>query len=56
MAAHSLEKANWPEEPRDAFNCSGCGKPFALAYHVDATAYTIKSLLRNSMRSLRLGA
>lgn len=56
MAAHSLEKANWPEEPWDALNCSGCGKPFALAHRVYATAYTIKTLLRNSMRSLRLGA
>ena len=42
---------DWPKEHRDAFACGGCGKTVTLAHRVDGTAYTIKSLLRRSIRS-----
>ena len=50
-----LEK-DWPKEHRDAFACSRCGKTVTLADRVDGTAYTIKSLLRSSIRPLNPGA
>ena len=43
---------DWPKEHRDAFNCRGCGKTVTLAHRLDSTAYTIKSLLRSSIRPL----
>ena len=43
---------DWPKEHRDAFDCSGCGKSLTLAHRTDGTAYTIKSLLRSSIRPL----
>jgi hypothetical protein len=46
---------DWPKERRDAFDCRGCAKTVTLAHRVDGTAYTIKTLLRNSMRSLHPG-
>ena len=33
--------------------CSGCGNTVTLAHRVDGTAYTIKTLLRSSIRPLR---
>ncbi len=47
---------DWPKEHRDAFDCRGCGKTITLAHRVDGTAYTIKALLRSSIRPLRSGA
>ena len=47
---------DWPKEHRDAFDCSGCGKLVTLALRIDGTAYTIKSLLRSSIRPLKPGA
>jgi hypothetical protein len=41
---------DWPKEHRDAFDCSGCGSTVTLAHRVDGTAYTIKALLKNSIR------
>jgi hypothetical protein len=41
---------DWPKEHRDAFGCSGCGNTVTLAERVDATAYTIKALLKNSIK------
>ena len=41
---------DWPKEHRDAFGCSGCGDTVTLAHRVDGTAYTIKSLLKSSIR------
>ena len=41
---------DWPKEHRDAFACSACGKTVTLAHRVDATAYTLKSLLQSSIR------
>jgi hypothetical protein len=42
---------DWPKEHRDAFGCSGCGNMVTLAHRVDGgTAYTIKALLKNSIR------
>ena len=43
---------DWPKEHRDAFGCSGCGNTVTLAHRVDGTAYTIKSLLKSSLRPL----
>jgi hypothetical protein len=50
-----LEK-DWSKEHGDAFDCRGCDKTVILAHRVDGTANTLKSLLRNSMRSLHPGA
>ena len=47
---------DWPKEHRDAFGCSVCGNTVTLAHRVDGTAYTIKSLLRSSIRPLSPGA
>ena len=47
---------DWPKEHRDAFGCSACGNTVTLAHRVDGTAYTIKSLLRSSIRPLSPGA
>jgi ribosomal protein S27AE len=47
---------DWPKEHRDAFGCSGCGDTVTLAHRVDGTTYTIKTLLRSSVRPLRPGA
>jgi hypothetical protein len=47
---------DWPQEHRDAFGCSGCGNTVTLAHRIDGTAYTIKALLRSSIRPLRPGA
>jgi hypothetical protein len=41
---------DWPNEHRDAFGCSACGDTVTLAHRVDGTAYTIKALLKNSIR------
>jgi hypothetical protein len=41
---------DWPKEHRDAFDCSACGNTVTLAHRVDGTAYTIKALLKNSIR------
>jgi hypothetical protein len=41
---------DWPKEHRDAFGCSGCGNMVTLSHRVDGTAYTIKALLKNSIR------
>src|SRR5918992_2826223 len=41
---------DWPKEHRDAFDCSGCGDMVTLAHRIDGTAYTIKALLKNSIR------
>lgn len=46
---------DWPKEHRDAFDCHGCGKTVTLAHRVDGTAYTVKALLRTSIRSLHPG-
>ena len=43
---------DWPKEHRDAFSCSGCGSTVTLAHRIDGTAYTIKTLLRSSIRPL----
>ena len=50
-----LEK-DWSKEHGDSFDCRGCDKTVTLAHRVDGTANTLKSLLRNSMRSLHPGA
>ena len=47
---------DWPKEHRDAFGCSACGNTVTLAHRIDGTAYTIKSLLRSSIRPLSPGA
>ncbi len=47
---------DWPKEHRDAFDCSGCDKTVTLADRVDGTAYTIKTLLRSSIRPFNPGA
>jgi hypothetical protein len=47
---------DWPKEHRDAFDCSGCGSTVTLAHRIDGTAYTIKRMLRSSVRPLRPGA
>ena len=41
---------DWPKEHRDAFGCGGCGNTVTLAHRVDGTAYTIKALLKNSIK------
>jgi hypothetical protein len=41
---------DWPKEHRDAFGCSACGNTITLAHRVDGTAYTIKALLKNSIK------
>ena len=41
---------DWPKEHKDAFGCSGCGNTVTLAHRVDGTAYTIKALLKNSIK------
>jgi hypothetical protein len=46
---------DWSREHRHAFKCSGCLKPVTLADRVDGTAYTMKSLMRSSIRSLNPG-
>ena len=47
---------DWPKERRDAFDCSGCGSTVTLAHRIDSAAYTIKSLLRSSIKPLTPGA
>ncbi len=47
---------DWPKEHRDAFDCGGCTKTVTLADRVDGTAYTIKTLLRSTIRPLSPGA
>ncbi len=47
---------DWPKERRDAFDCSGCGSTVTLAHRIDSTAYTIKALLRSSIKPLTPGA
>jgi hypothetical protein len=42
----------WPKEHRDAFICSACGDTVNLAHRVGGTAYTIKSLLKSSIKPL----
>ncbi len=46
---------DWSREHRHAFECSGCLKSVTLADHVDGTAYTMKSLMRSSIRSFNSG-
>jgi ribosomal protein S27AE len=46
---------DWSREHRNAFECSGCTKTVTLADRVDGTAYTMKSLLRSSIRPLNPG-
>ena len=46
---------DWPKQHKDAFDCSGCGNTVTLAHRVDGTAYTIKALLRSSIRPLSPG-
>jgi hypothetical protein len=46
---------DWPKEHRDAFGCSGCGDTVTLAHRIDGTAYSIKSLLRSSIRPFGQG-
>ena len=46
---------DWPKEHRDAFGCSACGDTVTLTHRVDGTAYTIKSLLKSSIRPFRHG-
>jgi hypothetical protein len=46
---------DWPKEHRDAFGCSGCGNTVTLAERVDGTAYTIKALLKNSIKPFSPG-
>jgi hypothetical protein len=41
---------DWSREHRHAFECSGCTKTVSLADRVDGTAYTMKSLLRSSIK------
>src|SRR5215208_4824420 len=48
-------EGDWPQEHRDAFPCSGCGKTATLANRVDGTAYAIESLLQISIRPLSQG-
>jgi ribosomal protein S27AE len=45
---------DWSREHRHAFECSGCTKTVTLADRVDGTAYIMKSLLRISMKPLKL--
>ncbi len=47
---------DWPKEHRDAFECHGCGQTVTLAHRLDGSAYTVKTLLRNSIKSLHPGA
>jgi hypothetical protein len=47
---------DWPKEHRDDFPCRRCAKTVTLADRVDGTAYTIKALLRSSIRPLSPGA
>ena len=47
---------DWSREHRHAFECSGCTKTVTLADRVDGTAYTMKSLLRSSIKPLNLGS
>ena len=49
-------EGDWPKEHRDAFPCRGCGKTVTLAHRIDEAAYTIKSLLRSSIRPVSPGA
>ena len=43
---------DWSREHRHAFKCSGCTKMVTLTDRVDGTAYTMKSLMRSSIRCL----
>jgi hypothetical protein len=47
---------DWSREHRNAFECSGCNKTVTLADRVDGTAYTVRALLRSSLRPLGPGA
>lgn len=46
---------DWSKEHRDAFECSECGKTVTLADRVDGTAYTVRALLRSSIRPFTPG-
>jgi hypothetical protein len=46
---------DWSREHRHAFECSGCTKTVTLADRVDGTSYTMKSLMRSSIRPLNPG-
>jgi hypothetical protein len=41
---------NWPNEHKDTFECA-CGKTVTLADRVDGTAYTIRALLKSSIKA-----
>jgi predicted RNA-binding Zn-ribbon protein involved in translation (DUF1610 family) len=41
---------DWSREHRNAFGCSGCGKRLTLADRFDRKAYSIRTLLRRSIR------
>jgi hypothetical protein len=49
------QEEDWSREHKDAFDCRGCGTTVTLAHRLDGTAYTIKSLLRSSIRPLGHG-
>ena len=46
---------DWAREHRDTFECSGCAKTVTLADRVDGISYSIRRLLRSSMRPLNPG-
>ena len=46
---------DWPKQHKDAFGCGGCGDTVTFAHRVDGTAYTIKALLKSSLRPPRPG-
>jgi ribosomal protein S27AE len=48
-------EVDWSREHRRAFECSGCTKTVTLADRIDGAAYTMKSLLRSSIRPLNSG-
>jgi hypothetical protein len=47
---------DWPKQHKDAFGCSACGNTVTLAHRIDGTSYTIKALLKSSLRPHRPGA
>jgi hypothetical protein len=49
------QEDDWSREHRHAFECSGCTKTVTLADRVDGTSYTMKSLMRSSIRPLNPG-
>ena len=46
---------DWAREHRDTFECSGCAKTVTLADRVDGISYSIRRLLRSSIRPLYPG-